>query len=216
MRKTTIVFSLLFVFFGMDVTAQAAWELAKEKGDLQVYTRKQEGTDYKEVKVLTVVHSSINELVAAMEDVESQPDWAEGTKEARVIEQLGTGSFLIYQISDMPYPVQDRDVVMKYTRTQDPSTKVVTIEFVNVSDKKPVDENYVRIPSLHSKYILSPAADNKIDLQYQLNINMGGKLPKWVINMGITKGTVDSLEGLIDLVESGEYKGTTVEGLQEF
>ena len=105
---------------------------------------------------------------------------------------------------------------MKYTRTQDPSTKVVTIEFVNVSNKKPVDENYVRIPSLHSKYILSPTADNKIDLQYQLNINMGGKLPKWVINMGITKGTVDSLEGLIDLVESGEYKGTTVEGLQEF
>ena len=62
MRKTTIVFSLLFVFFGMDVTAQAAWELAKEKGDLQVYTRKQEGTDYKEVKVLTVVPVSYTHL----------------------------------------------------------------------------------------------------------------------------------------------------------
>ena len=105
---------------------------------------------------------------------------------------------------------------MQYSRKQNPTTKVVDIEFVNVPGKKAVTDKYVRIPDLHSQYILSPTADNKVDLQYQLNINMGGKLPKWVINMGITKGTVDSLEGLIELVESGKYKGTVVEGLQEF
>jgi len=205
----------LIALFATEVGAQADWEVVKNKQDLKVFVRKQEGSAFKEVKIEANISCSLSELVQALEDVESQSDWVESTKEARILEKSGSGSFVFYQGTDMPYPVKDRDVVMQYTRSQDPNSKVVSIDFVSVADKLPINKSYVRIPELHSSYSLTPSPNGNIAIEYLLKIDVGGKLPKWVVNMAITKGPIDTMEALFSAIKAGKYRGATIDGVVE-
>jgi len=210
MRFLTIIFLCLFT---SGLCAQSDWELVKEKKDLKVYVRKLAGSAFKEVKIDGRISCSLSEIVHALEDVESQSEWVESTIEARILETHGTGAFRFYLATDMPYPVKDRDVILNYNRTQNPDTKNVTIKFNSVSDDLSASKDYVRIPELHSSYVLSPSPDGNISIQYLLKVDVGGKMPKWVVNLAITQGPIDTMEALFSAIQSGKYKGGSVAGL---
>jgi len=207
-----VVIAFLMLSIG-SATAQASWELVDRKEDITVYVRKQEGSAIKEVKIEGKINCDLSELVKALEDVEGQTAWVESTIETKILNKRDAGHFVFYQSTDMPYPVKDRDVVLQYNRTQNPSTKTVSIEFQNVDGQVDLDDDFVRIPSIYSSYTLKPDPAGHISLDYFLKIDVGGKMPKWVVNMAITKGPIDTIQSLFDLIRSGHYKGVSVDGV---
>lgn len=210
-----LLFTALLLFTLSLAYAQASWELVEQKDDITVYVRKQEGSAFKEVKIDGKISCSLAEIVRALEDVESQSEWVESTKEVRIIKRSGPGSFDFYQGIDMPYPVKDRDVAIRYKRTQDPNSKAVAIDFKSIAGALPANEAYVRIPESHSTYTLTPDNNGEIAVQYFLKIDVGGKMPKWVVNMAITKGPIDTMEALFSAIKAGNYKGAVVDGISE-
>lgn len=205
--------SIIFVLLSFSLFSQEGWELVKEKEDMTVYIRQLEGSDFKEVKIDGKIACTLSEIVKAIEDVEAQSDWVESTIEAKILERKSSGTFVFYQGTDMPYPVKDRDVVMQYTRNQDPQSKEVQIDFTNVEGYKEKNSKYVRIPELHSSYKFVPEADGVISVNYKLKIDVGGKMPKWVVNMAITKGPIDTMEALFDAIRKGKYTDAVVDGV---
>ena len=207
-----LIISIL-ILIGSGLYAQANWELVDQEEDITVYVRKQEGSQIKEVKIEGQIKCELSELVKALEDVEGQTAWVESTIKATILDKQDAAHFIFYQSTDMPYPVKDRDVVLRYSRQQDPNTKTVTIEFRNVEGQKDIHDDYVRIPDIYSGYTLKPDGAGHVSLDYILKIDPGGKMPKWVINMAITKGPIDTIRSLFDRIKSGHYKGVIVEGV---
>jgi len=210
-----LLITFLLVFTISLMSAQAGWELVKQKDDITVYVRKQAGSATKEVKIDGKITCTLSEIVKALEDVESQSEWVESTKEVRILKNNGPGSFDFYQGIDMPYPVSDRDVAIRYKRTQDPSSKVVSIDFKSIDGVVPTNDDYVRIAESHSTYTLTPTNNGTIAVQYFLKIDVGGKMPKWVVNMAITKGPIDTMEALFAAIKNGNYSSAVVEGISE-
>ena len=207
------VIATFLMLIGSGLIAQANWELVEKEEDMTVYVRKQEGSKVKEVKVEGRIKCELSELVKALEDVEGQTAWVESTIEATILDQQDAAHFIFYQSTDMPYPVKDRDVVLQYSRQQDPNTKAVSIEFRNIEGQKDISEDFVRIPDIYSGYTLKPDGAGHVSLDYILKIDPGGKMPKWVINMAITKGPIDTIRSLFDRIMSGHYKGVVVDGV---
>ena len=50
-------------------------------------------------------------------------------------------------------------------------------------------------------------------MEYYMKVNPGGLLPAWLVNLAVTKGPMDTMESLFELVESGYYENAIVHGL---
>lgn len=210
----TFHFIIVSILFSFCAEAQS-WEMVKETKEMTVHVRKTEGSDLKEVKIISSIKCPMNELVMALEDVESHKEWVKSTIDSRLLGRTDAANFDYYISTDMPYPVKDRDVVIRYSRSQDHSTKVVTNSYQNMDGKMDKQKKLVRIPFFKAGYVLTPHHDGKIDLEYQFKVDAGGTIPQWIVNMAVTKGPVDTIESLFDLIESGHYKGVDVEGVEE-
>ena len=207
----------LFILLGLvfsDILV-VDWELIKEQKDIKVFVRKTEGNPLKEVKIEGQVKCRMSELVAALEDIEAQKKWVKSTIDAKILSKEATDKFLFYMSTDFPYPVKDRDVVISYSRSQNPQSKIVTINYEGKPEAAQEQTKFVRIPYFQASYTLKPAANGYIKLTYLLKADIGGSIPKWIVNMAITKGPMDTIESLFKLINSGYYKEAIVEGVND-
>src|SRR5580765_5071510 len=86
------------------------WVLKKNENGIAVYTRYAEGSHLKEVRVVNVVESSLSGLVALLLDIKNYPNWIYACSEASVLKEINNHEQYQYQVTDVPWPVSDRDV----------------------------------------------------------------------------------------------------------
>lgn len=189
------------------------WKVVKEQEDIQVFTRKTDDSKHKEVKILARVKATMNELVAALEDVDKHKDWVPYTIDSYIVDKQEVDKFHYYVSSDFPFPAKDRDVVIFYERSQDPSTQVVITQSQARPNFLTENDDFVRVPLFNSTYVLTPADNGFIDIEYNLKVSPGGSIPAWIINLGVTKGPIKTMKSLFDLIKSGEYKHFDVAGI---
>ena len=58
-----------------------SWVLQKKENGIAVYTRPMKGYDFKEVRVVNKVKSSLTAIVALLLDTKNYPKWQYGCKE---------------------------------------------------------------------------------------------------------------------------------------
>ena len=73
----------------------------------------------------------------------------------------------------------------------------------------------IRIPEYESMYHLSPATNGGVKLIYQMQVDPGGSLPKWLINMAAARGPYKTMKSLFALIESGAYDHVKADYLEE-
>ncbi len=203
----------LFFCLATQLCGQSEWKLVKEKGSTMVYTKKSDNSKLKEVKITARFQSSMNELVAALEDVDTHKDWVPYTIDSYMVDKLNEDKFYYYVSSDFPFPAKDRDVVILYEREQNPDTKVVITTSEAAPDYIDAFKEFIRVPVFSSTYILTPKTNGFIDIDYQVKVSPGGSIPAWIINLGITKGPIKTMESLATLLDSGKYRNVDVAGI---
>lgn len=198
----------------IEVSNDDVWKLVKTKDNIEVYARKLDDERFKEVKVIGKIKTTLTELVLAIEDVEAQKEWVIRTIESKVLETGKEGEFYYYVSTNLPFPVQDRDLVVYYERNQDPVTRIVRTRSRAVPDKLELQEGFIRIPVFDSEYVLLPKENGWIEMEYYLKVDPGGALPPWLVNLAISKGPYDTMESLFNIVKSGRYKGKKLSSIR--
>ncbi|MDA8693275.1 START domain-containing protein [Saprospiraceae bacterium] len=210
------LFFFLFLVFSFSAISQDdGWDLSKESGDTKVYTRKKDGEKFKEIKILTRHQTTLNAIMAAFDDTEGHKEWVFKTPESYTVERVNDNTLIYYVKSDLPFPVSDRDLVIKYEWTQNPETKVIVTESVGVVGKVDEDDSNIRVKDFLSNYTLTPQADGWIDIEYYAKMDPAGSLPAWLVNMAVTKGPIKTMENLFKLLDEGRYDNIQVEGVSE-
>lgn len=213
MMRITFIF-LLVSMICFDIQAQSKWDIVKQTDDITVFTRKSQNSKYKEVKITMTIKCTMNELVAALEDVDAHKDWVPYTIDSKMVKKDSDSEFYYYVSSDFPFPAKDRDVVIYYEREQAADSKVVITRSEAAPEVLPKSDGFVRVPVFSSTYVLTPQEEGIIDIEYLLKVSPGGKIPAWIINLGVTKGPIKTMESLIKLIDSGKYSNYDVEGVE--
>jgi len=212
MKSQLYLIIILSCFFSQ-AKAQSNWKLVKERSDISVYTRHGDNSKYKEVKILGKIQCDMSELVAALEDVNAHVEWVNRTIESKIVEKYSDSKFLYYVSTDFPFPAKDRDVAIYYEREHYKDTGVVFTTSEAKPQSIPIESKYIRIDVFSSTYKLTPVDNGIIDIEYFLKVSPGGTIPAWMVNLGITKGPIETMEALFKLVHSGRYKHAVITGL---
>jgi len=210
------IFILYACFIWTDTIAQSVWELVIADNDIEVYTRNNSDSNIKEVKIHARIESSMNELVSALEDVSAHAEWVPFTLESKILKKISESDLYYYVSSDFPFPAKDRDVVIHYLREQDEQSGIVTTNSTAVPELIAPLEDFIRVPLFNSQYILQPYTDGVIEVLYTVQTNPGGNLPVWIVNFGITRGPIKTMNALKHLIASGKYADTYAVGIKEY
>lgn len=203
-----LIFVLIISLITSSLSAQfgEGWIYKKETDGVKVWTRTPDNSNFKEVLVQTSYNSTLSTLVSVGMDISAYDRWVYSTKEARLLETVSDSEVIYYSESEIPWPFENRDVVLKSTVEQDPETKVVNIYSRQVVDYMDKKDGIVRVPELIAQWILTPQEDGSIEALYYIKTDPGGNVPAWLMNLFVDRGPVESFGGLRKLSLEEPYK----------
>jgi len=191
------------------------WKEVRDNDGIKAYVMKLPDVAMKKVKVETVVKSSLSSLVALMTDAPRNPDWVYANMYATILEKSDGFNWVYYGQSDAPWPVNDRDVITRVHMSQNPTTKEIQFVSVGEPDYKPEEEDFVRIPMLHAIWRFTPLGEGKVRVAFELQLDLGGNIPAWVINLAVTKGPYNSLKNFVALAAEEPYSSARLDYICE-
>jgi len=196
---------ILFGFFGVKafgLSDKYKWIFIKESDNISIYYRESDTLHYEELKFTTIYKSTPNEVLSIVSDVERLPQWSYICVGTEIIKVVSNKEWYYYYITETPWPLDNRDVVLHVTILQDSISGVITINSENFNGLLPEKEDYVRIVKLKSKYVLTPINENYVQVEFYFSTDPGGNIPLWVINSAISYGPIKTLTALKNLVEN--------------
>lgn len=149
----------------------------------------------------TTMSASVERIAAWIGAVHTYTDWQHNCEEARVLPQPD-GSRLTYNRIASPWPVSDRDVVLRSTRTN-LADGSIHIEFQSTEDADlAVPRGVIRMPRLFGSYELTPV-EGGAHVVYTVDSDPGGSLPDWLVRRASKDLPYFTLKKLQERAESG-------------
>ncbi len=179
--------------------------LKLDKEGIKVYTKNLENSPFKAVKTVCIIDASLSRLTAVLLDINRSTDWVYATKKCNLLKQTTPAELIYYSEVEVPWPVSNRDFIIKLKVSQDEKTKAVTIVGENQPAYLPEINNIVRIVQCASKWVIIPLGKGQVKVEYVLQVDPGGSIPSWLINMFATKGPYESFKDLRKQVNKSFY-----------
>ena len=185
--------------------AAAPWETVVRNENLVVERRDYGGSTLQEIRGVTRLKASLNAVMALLKDAEFNRYWVYRSGGARIVEEHGYEQAYVYGIVDAPWPMQDRDTVVRFDYRQDARSGEITITISNFPDFVPRDERYVRVPDFGGYWRLRPQAEGWVEVVYQVYGDPGGLIPVWLANFAAVTSVTRTLQRMDAAVTS--YRG---------
>ena len=206
--------SALVLLLSFSAPAQN-WDFKKEKDGIKIYTRVSEDSPVKELRMVLELETNLSTIVAVFNDIPSYPKWVYKTSEARLLEKLSSQEVYYYSKSDLPWPIEDRDVVLYSSIQQNPHTRVVTS--TSLATEGVLDEvsGITRIKLMESQWTFTPIAPGKVRMEYHLKSDPGGYVPAWLVNMALDQGPIETINRFRTRLQLDKYKNRQIAGIVE-
>jgi hypothetical protein len=210
-----LLVGLFLILEQANVFGQSTWELNTEKEGIKIYTSHIPNSDVKAVKVECEINATEAQLVALLMDVNASAEWVYHTKSCNLVKQVSPAELYYYSEISLPWPAQNRDFVAHLTVTQNPATKVVTIDGPAVWGMVPEKKGVVRISNSTGKWTITPDGANKIKVNYTLHVEPGGSVPAWMVNMFAAEGPLQMFKMLKQQLQKPVYKNASLPFIQD-
>jgi hypothetical protein len=187
------------------VKGQTQWTLKTDEDGIQLYTKSVPGSSYKSLKTVCTLQTSLTSVAAVLLDVQQTKEWVYGTSTSSMLKQESPSAVYFYAEMGMPWPVTNRDFIVKISILQDPVSKVITVLAENYPDYLPEKKALVRIRNSSGKWLIEPLPNGRVRVEYQLYVDPGGVVPASLVNMFLGKGPLESFKSLKKRVAMKQY-----------
>lgn len=172
------------------------------KDGITVEEEVKEGQTFPVMFGTTRMDASVNEIGVWIRAVHTYVEWQHNCIEARTLTKPD-GTILTYNRVDSPWPVSDRDVVLRSSQ-ESLNDGAILMKFENVQDDSvTVPRGVVRMVRLVGSYLLTPSPEGGTDVIYTLDSDPGGKIPAWLVRQASKDLPYNTLRNLREKVESG-------------
>lgn len=195
------------------VPAAAAWDTVFDDGNVTVQQRPYGASPLHEVKGVTRVTASLNALMALLRDADYNSEWVYRSGGARLLQTTAYRQAYVYGVVDAPWPMQDRDTIVRFDYLQHPETREITVAITNFPDYLPQQAGLVRVPDFGGFWHLRPLANGEVTVTYQVHGDPGGRVPVWVANYAAVKSVTRTLQQLPTALL--EYQGAHADEVKE-
>ncbi|WP_276680498.1 START domain-containing protein [Thalassolituus oleivorans] len=199
---------VLLSALSFSVVAADDWNEATydEEDDIRVYTRHVEGSDTLAFKAITYVSGRLTAGVALLQDAPRTKDWVFNCKIMEEIELISDTQGIYYMITNMPWPVKDRDSITETRVSQDQESLVVRVDMKARNDVFPSNDDFIRIKEMSGYWLFTPKEGNQIEVIYEAHADPGGGLPSWLVNSFLVDAPLNTLRGFRQLIGEEIYQ----------
>lgn len=185
----------------LSATAPAASEdkggwkiLSKERG-ITVSVREEPGRELPTFRGEGIIEGELLLILAIVLDAPGAMEWAEGADEVRLVREIDPRTHILYTRTDTPWPVSDRDM---YTKRVTEVVRPGEEYRLHLECQKGEAERkgVIRVTDCESHFVLRRVDDNHTLIEYQVNIDPGGSIPKFLIRWASKKVPFDTLVNL--------------------
>lgn len=173
----------------------SSWVLRKEGNGTKVFTRNVDSANSREFKAITITTQPMDSLEKMIEEVEKYPEWQSNVVQSKVLKTVSPEENYIHYVTDTPWPVVDRDMVLHAKKTTLPDG-TVRYDLKSAEDILPPLDHMIRMTDGRGFWQFTPLKDNKIKVVYQFYANPAGTIPEWVVNLFSVSGPFETLENL--------------------
>src|SRR5262245_3049902 len=167
-----------------EAPAAGDWEFLKNDEGVDVYRKEVPGSDVVAFKGITTTNLPIGKLLAVFKDPNQRKFWVDRYVEHKTFEQ--TGESELYWIHfHVPWPISDRDYVLKAEAKRNLEKKTYTVNIKSVEyAKKGEDDSCVRavVYGTFYEFTALPGSD-KTKIIVEVHTDPKGALPNWLINL---------------------------------
>jgi hypothetical protein len=193
---------------------QENWKLKQNKDGIEIYTKPLENSNLKGIKVRCALPVTLSQLVTVILDVNTAVEWVYSTKSSSLLKKISAAELYYYSEVSLPWPISNRDFVAHLKVSQDPHSKVVTIDGPVVANYVPEKKDIIRVRNSYGKWVLTPQSNN-VKIEYILETDPGGSLPAWLVNLFVAKGPHETFVKLKKQLQKAEYKNVSLAFIKE-
>lgn len=180
-----------------EARAEADWQPLLTQDGVSVEERSTPGRTLPELRATVEIDAAIFEVLAVVSDVPRQTEWMSDCEESRLIREESEDVALIYNRTGAPWPVSDRDAVLRTRASLLAPSQHAAVSFANVDDPStPPIDGIVRMPRLVGGYDLIAISPTRTRVIYLLDIDPGGSLPGFAVTRTTRDTPLRTLLGL--------------------
>ena len=203
----------ILIFSPLLASAQDECILKKDQDNIKVYSCKTADSKFKAVRAEFILNASIDDYSAIVLDVDRYKEWHYRAVNPRILDKIDDTELIYYTQISAPWPVSNRDLILRLKLDFNSITKVLTVTLESESDYLPTVNNVVRIPKSYSKMTLSPIGNSMLKADYFIQVDPGGQIPAWVVNLVSTQAPYETFKNLIERVESLKKQKATASSI---
>ncbi len=193
--KCMPVILLLFVFES-NLFAQNEWTTQKVKDGIKISSRHSPVSPFNDIRVELDLTGNIDQLEGILVDVNKYKEWSYATKISRLIKSLGPGKFVYYTEIEVPWPATNRYFYANFELKKNLTDRSIHLVAANIPNYEPVVKDLVEVPLTRGTWNITTITNKSIHIDYVLEMNPGGSLPVWILNLFSTKGPMESFENI--------------------
>jgi hypothetical protein len=183
------------------VPAGAKWQLVKEGNGIKVYAAPAP-SGLKYVKVDAVLNGALSRVSEIFRDIPRQKAWVYGTRKSYLVKKTDSNHLLYYNETALPWPVNNRDIAVRMELKEDPAQNTLVVTQEDAPGAVPTHKGIVRVPHMSGNWQFRETGNGKLQAKYYLDIDPGGSLPAWVVNLFVAKGPYETFVKLQKLMNN--------------
>ena len=206
-KNTYKLLALCFLCNIFIISAQENWKLKKQADGIEIYTS-EGNSKYNSFKGHIVLDNSIHSFVAFLKDIDEYVNWGYKTKEVSLLKKTGDTLQIYHVITQVPFPYKNRDGIYQNKFRWIPESKTLFVDIETLDEYIPKDDNFIRVKG-NGFWKVVVLSSGKLDITFQMQIEPGGNIPAWLVNMFIDNTPYHTLVNLREYIKKEKYQNKT-------
>jgi len=224
---------ILFVFLGFVIVSSSTnaeitgkvWTLIKDKNGIKIYASEYKNSKIKIFKGEAIVDAGVEVFNVMLREPSIYKDFLFRCKESAMIKKFAEDDILALNITSMPWPVMDREVLVRGTVEKKFSKGIFTVLLEGIpldqyNSYIPISKNRKRMTKVWSIFILQVLSREQTRIVYHLYADPGG-IPAGLVNLFMSDAPYETLLGMQRIVKAPKYaeifrKAPTIPELEEY
>jgi hypothetical protein len=173
------------------------WEHVTNADGIAVTARDVPGRGFPTFRAVGTIDANLYDVLGVLSDVGRHKEWMQRCAEARLLRKMGETEYIVYSRTDAPWPVADRDAVFHSKVYWDTNKHVIDVRFW--AERSPLMgevKGVVRMYNLRGHYKFIGLGPSRTYVDYQVDADPGGKLPRWIAKLATRTLPLDTIRAL--------------------
>lgn len=209
MRTSKLFFSLtismILAYSAIAHEVLSDWKLDRESEGIEIsyrYLYVGDTLKTRQMRISFYVDASPARIVPMFNDADNLTIWSAGTEKCEII-QSDTNTWTTYNLFDIPWPFQQKDLITEYKMIE--SNSSISLFMTGKPDQLPRYEDVSRMEKYEGQWMFTPLGNGKTKVELTTVAFSKPIVPKFIqdpILQGVFIDSINTLKGLITDQES--------------